>query len=75
MKSCAVMEADYGNTNYYTVVCNNGRTYYLIKSAEYNVGDSLKYYDELFENIEIKNTVKEFLRTCKKVGLSFYYGG
>ena len=58
-----------------TVVCNNGRTYYLIKSTEYNVGDALKYYDELFENIEIKNTVKEFLRTCKKVGLSFYYGG
>lgn len=50
-----------------TVVCNNGRTYYLIKSSEYNVGDALKYYDELFEDIEIKNTVKEFLSAGKAV--------
>ncbi len=58
-----------------TVVCNNGRTYYLVKSADYNTEDALKYYDDLFENEKIEHTVKEFLRTCKKVGLSFYYGG
>ena len=57
------------------VICNNGRTYYLVKDAEYDVECALRYYDELFEKEEIKNTVKEFLRTCKKVGLSFYYGG
>lgn len=35
----------------------------------------LDYYDDLFENDGIEYTVKEFLRTCKCVGLSLYYGG
>ena len=58
-----------------TVVCNNGRTYYLAKSNEFNKERALRYYDELFENPKIEHTVLEFLRTCKKVALSFYYGG
>ena len=58
-----------------TVVCNNGRTYYLEKNNEFDPNKALKYYDELFEDESIEHTVKEFLRTCRKVGLSFYYGG
>lgn len=58
-----------------TVVCNNGRTYYLLKNVDYNTAEALKYYDDLFEDERVKHTVKEFLRSCKKVGLSFYYGG
>lgn len=58
-----------------TVVCNNGRSYYLVKTENYNTEYALKYYDDLFENDKIEHTVKEFLRTCKSVGLSFYYGG
>lgn len=58
-----------------TVVCNNGRAYYLAKTEDFKKEEALKYYDELFEKEEIEYTVKEFLRTCKKVGLSFYYGG
>lgn len=58
-----------------TVVCNNGRTYYLVKNVDYSSDKALRYYDDIFEDSTIENNVKEFLRTCNKVGLSFYYGG
>ncbi len=57
-----------------SVIGNNGRQYYLIKNEEFDKGKALQYYDELFENFE-GSSVKEFLRTCRKVGLNFVYGG
>jgi len=56
------------------VVGNNGRQYFLIKLGDFDKGRALEYYDELFENAE-GSSVKEFLRTCRKVGLRFIYGG
>ncbi len=57
-----------------SVIGNNGRQYFLIKTETFDKGYALEYYDELFENAE-GSSVKEFLRTCRKVGLRFIYGG
>ena len=57
-----------------SVIGNNGRQYFLIKTETFDKGCALEYYDELFENAG-GSSVKEFLRTCRKVGLRFIYGG
>jgi hypothetical protein len=57
-----------------SVVCNNGRLYFLIKTDKYNREKALVYYEHIFENGK-KNSVQEFIRTCGKVGLNFIYGG
>lgn len=57
-----------------SVVCNNGRQYFLTKTADYQKEKALLYYDDIYEKME-QGSVKEFLRTCSKVGLSFQYGG
>ena len=55
------------------VIGNNGRQFFLIKTSKYSKEEAMAYYDHLFDNK--KNCVKEFLRTCRKVGLNFMYGG
>ena len=57
-----------------SVVCNSGKMYFLIKSDTFDKFAALTYYDTIYENIEC-GSVKEFLRTCSKVGLKFIYGG
>lgn len=57
-----------------TVVCNNGRQYFLIKTALFDKYKALVYYDEMYD-LTKEGSVKEFLRTCKKAGLDYNYGG
>ncbi len=57
-----------------SVIGNNGRIFFLIKTDDYDKTNSLIYYEDLFEHFE-GSSVKEFLRTCGKVGLKFVYGG
>ncbi len=57
-----------------SVVCNNGRQFFLIKTSMYDKGRALEYYENLFEKDDVSSVV-EFLRTCRKVGLKFVYGG
>ena len=57
-----------------SVIGNNGRQFFLIKMEDYDKEKALKYYNEIYERIE-GSTVKEFLRTCRKIGLKFVYGG
>ncbi|MDC7278655.1 hypothetical protein NXH64_03970 [Butyrivibrio fibrisolvens] len=57
-----------------SVIGNNGRIFFLIKTDDYDKAASLVFYEKLFENFE-GSSVKEFLRTCRKVGLKFVYGG
>ncbi len=57
-----------------SVIGNNGRQFFLIKMEYFDKVCALEYYDELFEKSE-GSSVKEFLRTCRKVGLRFIYGG
>lgn len=57
-----------------TVVCNNGKQYFLIKTPIFDKYKALVYYDEVYDLTE-KESVKEFLRTCKKAGLDYNYGG
>lgn len=57
-----------------TVICNNGRQYFLTKTVDYQREKALLYYDDIYEKME-KGSVKEFLRTCSKAGLTFQYGG
>lgn len=57
-----------------SVVCNNGRLYYLIKMDTFDKYSALTYYDKIYGETE-SGSVKEFLRTCSKIGLAFVYGG
>lgn len=57
-----------------SVVCNNGRLYFLMKMQTFNKYAALSNYDIIYENTE-KGSVQEFLRTCSSVGLKFIYGG
>lgn len=57
-----------------TVVCNNGKQYFLAKTPLFDKYKALVYYDEVYELTE-EGSVKEFLRTCKKAGLDYNYGG
>ena len=57
-----------------SVVCNNGRLYYLIKMDTFDRCEALMYYEAIYSKTE-SGSVKEFLRTCSKVGLKFIYGG
>lgn len=57
-----------------SVVCNNGRLYYLIKTDTFNKDTALFYYDKIYEETE-SGSVQEFLRTCSTIGLKFFYGG
>lgn len=57
-----------------SVVCNNGRLYYLIKMGTFDKCEALMHYETIYSKIE-SGSVKEFLRTCSKVGLKFIYGG
>lgn len=57
-----------------TVVCNNGRQFFLAKTAQFDKYNALVYYDKVYGLTE-EASVKEFLRTCKKVGLDYSYGG
>lgn len=57
-----------------SVVCNNGRLYYLIKMDTFDKCEALMHYETIYSKIE-SGSVKEFLRTCSKVGLKFIYGG
>lgn len=56
------------------MVYTKEKLHFLIKLGDFDKGRALEYYDELFENAE-GSSVKEFLRTCRKVGLRFIYGG
>jgi len=57
-----------------SVVCNNGRLYFLTKTELFEKEQAMIYYESVFDKFE-SGSIKEFLRTCKKVGLSFKYGG
>jgi len=57
-----------------SVVCNNGRLYFLTKTEFFEKEQAMIYYDSVFDSIE-SGSIKEFFRTCKKVGLQFRYGG
>ena len=57
-----------------SVVCNNGRLYYLIKMDTFDKCEALMHYETIYSKIE-SGSVKEFLRTCSKIGLKFIYGG
>ena len=57
-----------------SVVCNNGRLYYLIKTDTFDRYAALNYYDKIYEKTE-NGSVREFLRTCGSIGLKFIYGG
>ena len=57
-----------------TVVCNNGKQYFLAKTPLFDKYKALVYYDEVYGLTE-EGSVKEFLRTCKKAGLDYNYGG
>lgn len=57
-----------------SVVCNNGRLYYLIKTNTFDKDIALFQYDRIYEETE-SGSVQEFLRTCGSIGLKFFYGG
>lgn len=57
-----------------TVVCNNGKQFFLLKTSVFDKYSALIYYDEIY-NLTEEGSIKEFLRTCRKVGLDFIYGG
>lgn len=57
-----------------TVVCNNGRQFFLSKTVQFDKFQALVYYDDVY-GLSEEGSVKEFLRTCKKVGLDYSYGG
>ena len=57
-----------------SVVCNNGRLYYLIKMDTFDKAAALFYYEKIYEETE-SGSVREFLRTCGTIGLRFLYGG
>lgn len=57
-----------------SVVCNNGRQYFLKKDSDFDKNFALLFYEKIFENTE-NGSVKEFLRICGKVNLKFTYGG
>lgn len=57
-----------------SVVCNNGFVYFLTKEQCYDKYQSLVTYNKIYEDNE-EGCVREFLRICKKIGLSFDYGG
>ena len=57
-----------------SVVCNNGRLYYLIKADTFDRYVALNYYGKIYEKTE-NGSVREFLRTCGSIGLKFIYGG
>lgn len=57
-----------------SVVCNNARLFFLKKTADYSKNRALEFYENIFDSIE-DSSVREFLRTCSKVGLDFVYGG
>ena len=57
-----------------SVVCNNGRLYYLRKMDTFDKYTALNYYDKIYEKTE-KGSVQEFLRTCGLIGLKFIYRG
>lgn len=57
-----------------TVIGNNGRQHFLIKTLLFDKYNALLHYNEVYESTG-NGSIKEFLRTCKKVGLAYYYGG
>ena len=57
-----------------SVVCNNGRLYYLVKLDTFDKYAALAKYDMIYEKME-NSSVSEFLRTCSTVGLKFIFGG
>lgn len=57
-----------------TVVCNNGVQYFLTKMARFDKYEALVYYDTVHEMFT-SGVIKEFLKTCGRVGLEFNYGG
>lgn len=46
----------------------------MVKTPLFDKYKALVYYDEVYDLIE-EGSVKEFLRTCKKAGLDYIYGG
>lgn len=56
-----------------SVVCNNGRLYYLIKTDTFDRYAALNYYGKIYEKTE-NGSIQEFLRTCGSIGLKFIYG-
>jgi hypothetical protein len=57
-----------------SVVCNNGRQFFLIKEKDFDKNFALQYYEMIF-NSSNNGNVREFLRTCSKANLKFIYGG
>lgn len=57
-----------------SVVCNNGRQYFLKKEENFSKENALLYYGKIYQSTE-EGAVREFLRTCRNVGLTFVYGG
>lgn len=57
-----------------SVICNNGRQYFLLKTEDFKKENALRKYNEIFLKNE-DNCVKEFLRICRTVNLVFIYGG
>ena len=55
-----------------SVVCNNGRLYYLIKTDTFDRYAALNYYGKIYEKTE-NGSIQEFLRTCGSIGLKFIY--
>ena len=47
---------------------------FLTKTELFEKEQAMIYYESVFDKFE-SGSIKEFLRTCKKVGLSFKYGG
>lgn len=57
-----------------TVIGNNGRQHFLVKTLQFDKYNALHHYNKVYESTG-NGSMKEFLRTCKKVGLAYYYGG
>lgn len=57
-----------------SVVCNNGSQYFLGKTESFDKYNALLQYEKVYALIG-KGSLKEYLRTCKKVGLFYCYGG
>lgn len=55
-----------------SVVCNNGRLYYLVKMDTFDKDAALFYYEKIYEETE-SGSVREFLRTCGTIGLKFLW--
>ena len=64
-----------------TVVGNDGSVYTLVKSPTFNSHDALSYYHDLamdkYKDYPNNGTMamKELLKTCEKIGLSYHKGG